>query len=292
MSNQPNFKQRIGIHRGNPIENDFPRNARTALAYVFADLDDKGFLIDKKRVLRELNRIGRLTSDGTENTTVKNPAFVNELANRLYRLSWYQVYAFCERVYTNFLIDDPLGFNDIQDVQQHFSHEVNNVLDEENIAFHFVNGQFHRRGKAQTQKAIERVGLVLSHPTLSVVRNYYNKARKFFDQRPTADFENCVKEALSSLEACVEILTSKHASKNFEKSIKQLMGNNDKQIPSPIGEGMIKLHAYRGSGQGVAHAAIQGNRVSPLDAELVLSLTASYITYLADLYLPKEDVPF
>jgi hypothetical protein len=291
MSNQSNFKQRIGIDQGQPIENDFPRSARTALAYLFADLANKGFLIDKKRVLLELNRIGRLTNDGSESTGNKNPAFANELANRLYRLNWYQVYSFCERVYINFLMEDPFGFS-IQDVQLYFSQEVNTILDEENIAFHFANGQFHRRGKAQTQKAIERVGSVLSNPTLSVVRNYYNKARKFFDQRPNADFENCVKEALCSLEACVEILTGKRASKDFEKSIKQLLGNNDKQIPSPIGEGMIKLHAYRGSGQGVAHAAMQGNRVSSLDAELVLSLTASYITYLSDLYLPKEDVPF
>ncbi len=292
MSNQSNFKQRIGVEQGKPIENEFPQSARTALAYLFADLDDKGFLIEKKRVLRELNRIGRLTSDGSASKKDKNPAFANQLANGLYRLNWHQVYSFCERVYTNFLMEDPFGFNSIQDVQQYFSQEINTILDEENISFRFVNGQFHRRGRAQTQKAIERVGSVLSNPTLSVVRNYYNKARKFFDQRPNADFENCVKEALCSLEACVEILTGKRASKDFEKSIKQLLGNNDKQIPSPIGEGMIKLHAYRGSGQGVAHAAIQGTRVSSLDAELVLSLTASYITYLADLYLPKEDVPF
>lgn len=292
MSNQAsNFKQRMGIDQGKPIENDFPKSARTALTYLLVDLDDKGYLIDKKRVLRELNRIGRLTSDGNDTTKDKNPVFVNELASHLYRLNWYQVYSFCERIYTNFLMDDPFGYS-IQDVQQYYSQEINTILDEENIAFHFVNAQFHRRGRAQTQKAIERVGSVLSNPTLSVVRNYYNKARKFFDQRPNADFENCVKEALCSLEACVEILTGKRASKDFEKSIKQLLGNNDKQIPSPIGEGMIKLHAYRGSGQGVAHAAIQGNRVSSLDTELVLSLTASYITYLVDLYLPKEDVPF
>ena len=56
---------------------------------------------------------------------------------------------------------------------------------------------------------------------------------------------------------------------------------------------MIKLHGYRGSGRGVAHAALEGNRVSEIDAELVLSLTAAYITYLVDLFPDSEDeIPF
>ncbi|HEY9756337.1 MAG TPA: hypothetical protein V6C97_14315 [Oculatellaceae cyanobacterium] len=165
-------------------------------------------------------------------------------------------------------------------------------MEEENLAFHFSDGQFHRRGRLQTQKAFERVGAVLAAHRLEKVKSHYNNARKFFDTRPTPDFENCVKEALCALEACIEILTAKNASKDFEKAIRQLQGNNPNQIPSPIGEGMIKLHSYRGSGQGVAHASLQGNRVAVVDAELVLSLVAAYITYLVDLFPVAEDVPF
>jgi hypothetical protein len=165
-------------------------------------------------------------------------------------------------------------------------------MEEENLVFHLSDGQFHRRGRAQTQKVFERVGAVLANPKLEKVKNHYNKARKFFDARPTPDLENCVKEALCALEACIEILTAKNASKEFEKTIRQLQGNRPNQIPSPIGEGMIKLHSYRGSGQGVAHASLQGNRVALVDTELVLSLVASYITYLVDLFPSVEDIPF
>jgi hypothetical protein len=132
----------------------------------------------------------------------------------------------------------------------------------------------------------------LAAPRLEKVKNHYNKARRFFDARPIPDLENCVKEALCALEACIEIVASKNASKEFEKAIRQLQGNNTNQIPSPIGEGMIKLHSYRGSGQGVAHASLQGNRVALVDAELVLSLVATYITYFVDLFPPTEDIPF
>jgi hypothetical protein len=136
------------------------------------------------------------------------------------------------------------------------------------------------------------MGAVLADTRLEQVKNHYIKARKFFDLRPTPDPENCIKEALCSLEASIEILTTKNASKEFEKVIKQLEGNNSNQIPYPIGDGLIKLHSYRGSGQGVAHAALLGNKVTILEAELVLNIVASYITYLADLFPFDDELTF
>ncbi|MEN6408111.1 MAG: hypothetical protein ABFD44_00195, partial [Anaerolineaceae bacterium] len=245
-------------------------------------------------VLRELNRIGRFTSEDIEEKNIGQ--FQDKVFFRIKKLRWDQVYSFCERLYSKLLkdvgYDYETYYQSIAEVQAYFTDEINLIMEEENLAFHFVDGQFHRRGRAQTQKAFERVGSVLVDPKLNEVRNHYNKAKKFFDARPTPDSENCVKEALCALEACIEILTLKNASKDFEKTIKQLQGNDLSQIPYPIGESMIKLHGYRGSGQGVAHASLQGNKVELVDAELVLSLVAAYITYLVDLFPPIENIPF
>ena len=133
---------------------------------------------------------------------------------------------------------------------------------------------------------------LLDQPRFKKAKYHYNKARHFFNQRPNSDTENCVKECLCALEACVEVVTGEIASKNFSKVVKRQTSNAPGKIPPPIAEGMIKLHAYRGSGQGVAHAASHGNRVTVSEAELVLNLTAAYITYLADLYPEEEEIPF
>jgi hypothetical protein len=288
------LSQRLGKNPGKAIDNDFPSTARTALVYLLADLHDKGYLVDSNVVIRELNRIGRIIKGDLDQTESKG--FLNQISARIHKLSWNQVYFFCERVYSKLLRDVGNEFDEwyksIAEVRSYFTNEVNLIMEEENLVFHFSDGQFHRRGSAQTQKVFERVGAVLANPKLEKVKNHYNKARKFFDLRPTPDLENCVKEALCALEACIEILTAKNASKEFEKAIRQLQGNRPDQIPSPIGDGMIKLHSYRGSGQGVAHASLQGNRVALVDAELVLSLVASYITYLVDLFPSAEDIPF
>ncbi len=277
-----------------PVDNDFPKRAIIALGYVMVDLQEKGYLVVEKDILLELNRIGRLTSAdiGSE-----GKGFINQVASRLQLLEWDQVYLFCDRTYDNLLspVGDPSWDEwsiSIDEVRQYFEKEVNQILDEENLLFYFENGKFHRKGQAQTQRAFEQVGRVLSDERLLQVKHHYNKARSFFNLRPKSDTANCVKEALCALEACIEILTGKPASKDFNKIIKNLMGNDPGQIPPPIAESMLKIHAYRGSGQGVSHAALQGNRVEQAEAELTLRLVASYVTYLVSLYPREDEIPF
>jgi hypothetical protein len=298
---QTSFSQRHGLQQSKSIDSDFPVPTRLALAHLLLTMYDKNYLLnDWNKILTEIYGTGRLAE--SEFNFDFDTSFSQRLQTILPKLQWHQVYQFCERVYQNLLesqeyFDEERGvqivITSIADVQKFFTDELNLILAEDNLAFHFVHGKFERRGRAQTQVNFQRVGTVLNYPILSNVRSHYSKARKFFDERPNADLENCIKESICALEACVEALTEKPASNDFTKVINQLKGNGPKQIPAPIAEARIKLHAYRGSGQGVAHAALQGNKVSEAEAELVLSLVATYITYLVDLLMKLEnEVPF
>ena len=144
-----------------PVVDGFPSRARIALAYVLEGMRDQGYLLGEKDVIRELNRIGRLTSAdiGTE----KNKTFLNRVAHRLQLLEWDQVLLFCERVYEKLLTSVEYGFEYIglEEVRQDFENEVNQILDEENIAFYFQEGKFQRKGRPQTWRSFEEVGKVL-----------------------------------------------------------------------------------------------------------------------------------
>lgn len=285
--------QRLSIPSGEPVINDFPSNSRTALAYVVSRMENLQY-IDQKTIIHELNRIGRFTADDNKMSEGKN--FITKVGLRLQKLRWFDVMNFCERVYEKYLNCVSDNFGDIvislDEVREYFASEINQILLEDNIAFIFENGLFIRRGKAQTQKLIQKASTVLSDPKLEFAKKHYNKALSYFNLRPESDAQNCVKEALCALEASIEILTDKKASQDFDKAINQLKGNNDRHIPAPITESIIKLHGYRGSGQGVAHAAITGNRVVQHDAELVLSLVGAYITYIYSIFPPIDDIPF
>jgi hypothetical protein len=124
-------------------------------------------------------------------------------------------------------------------------------------------------------------------------RNHYNKAVKFFNERPSPDVHNCVKEAICALEAFAEIIFGKKAAKSFDEVIRSREGNAEGKIPPSIGESIIRLRAFRGNAQGVAHAALEGSFVGVIEAELTLSLVASYITYLNDRFSQgEEEIPF
>jgi hypothetical protein len=312
------FNQRMGVNKEPQIDDDFPQTARVALAHLFLELVERDYINTSNEVgwlkkwypiVKEIQRTSRKPSIDIQPYDSPFDLVIALLAE----MKWHQLYSLCERVYGlliagGYLEENGLGTDNeiislpediwvettsLAEVQNFYSKELNIILAEENIAFQFINGQFQRRGHSQTQKSFQNVGLVLNNEKLKETRNHFNKAKKFFNQMPDPDVENCVKDALCALEAATETLTGKPASKDFEKAMKQLQGNGPKQIPPPIVEGMIKLHAYRGSGQGVSHAALEGNRVTLIDAELVLSLVASYITYLASLFIEQEDeIPF
>ena len=287
------ISKRFGISSDIPIKNDFPMKSRTALSYVFQDLSQR-YYIQQESIVLELNRIGRFTKNDLNGINEKG--FINQVGVRLAKIKWHEVFVFCERVYEKYLQSCGWESNEnyvsLEEARNYYSKEINQILQEDNISFYFKDGLFQREGHSQTMKSIERAGLVLSDPKLDKVKKHFNKAIRFFNNRPEADKENCIKEAICALEACVEILTGKKVSSDFGKVINQLKGNNDRQIPPPIAECIIKIHSYRGSGEGVAHAALQGNRVLMEDTELVLSLVASFITYLVSLFKPVEDIPF
>jgi len=288
------FRHRLGVKTtgGKLVYDDFPTNARIALDYMLHGMNQKGYLTGLDELELELKRIGRFTINDFER--VKGTATFFRPFDLLYELEWHQVFEFCERIYVRFLKEIELdnGWVWLDEVRRYFSEEVNLILDEENLAYHFENGVFVRRGRAQTQKATERVGTVLSDPKLDEVRKLFNKARSEFDRRPEPDTENCVKDAVCALEVCIEILTGRNAGKDFAVAIKQSSGNDPRQIPSPIGESMVKLHGYRGSGVNVSHGSLNGNKVTMLEAELVLSMVATFITYLVDLMPAEDEIPF
>ncbi len=294
MGNDNSINKRLNIPKDKLIYDDFPNNARIAVVYLFKDLIDKSYIWHGDSILLELNRTGRLTND--EFGTDDQWDFYKKLGYLLDKLNWVSVLIFLERSYERLLtsVSDFHGDDivTIKEVREYFSDEINLILIEENLGLEFIDGKFSRKYKFQTQKLINQASKVLEKPELEQVRKHYKKALDFFNQKPNPDSENCVKEAICALEACIEILFSVEASKEFDKALSKIQGNTSGKVPPPIVEGIKKLHSYRGSSQGVAHASMEGNKVSPSEAELVLSLVAAYITYLDDICIREADFPF
>lgn len=297
MPNTVPFNQRFGTGLPNrPVDKEVPESARIGLIGILSKLENDGCISSWGALDTEALHVSRKLRK--EFAKTDDEAMCIDL---VMEMGWERFYVFCEKVYR---ILQPSQFYDnqeheyvvtgtLQDAQVHYSAELNELLAEENLAYEFADGVFQRRGRPQTQKSLRRVSAVLADPKYGQVRNHYNKAVKFYDERPNPDIQNCIKEAACALEAFVEILFGKRAAKNFDDAIRSRQGNLEGQIPPAIVESIIKLRAFRGNARGVAHAAIEGGIVSEVEAELTLSLVASYITYLYDKFPSKEEeIPF
>lgn len=288
------FTQRIGVNQNAPIANGFPDTAKTGLWYIL-----KRFVTEEKVRHRDeknpwdLIILEMLRTIRTEAVPAEPDAFPNlpeeDCHDSLKAMSWTQVYIFCERFYAHILND--AGYLDrdgdwivripVSTARDEFTDEINNLLGEENLSFVFENGEFRRAGRPQTQKNISRMNAVLVEPRLERVLKHFQKAYAFFSAK-APDNENALKEAVTAVEAAIEIVSGNKVSKDFAKEVLKL---SEAGIPATIVQVLVKLHACRGSASGAAHANVTGGfKVGSLEAELMLSLSAAVITYVVDYY--------
>lgn len=296
MSELP-FNQRFGIEVNKVIHNDFPQTARVGLFNLLSILVE-GNCVSWRAIRNELLRTARI-----EYNDIDEYLYINDCKDMLYDMEWHKIFIFCERVYKTVLHE--VGHSEysnneeeyivdqtLSEVKENFSRELRNLLLEENISISFENGEFNRIGRVQTQKNINKVNSILIDPKLQRVKQHYQKAQKCFNENPFPDNENCIKESICALESCADILTGEDISKDFSSRLKKYGGSSEDKIPTPIIESIVKVYGYRGTGKGVAHGNIKGLRVTKIEAELVLSLTAVYITYLVDFFSSESEVPF
>lgn len=279
------FPQRLGFRDKKLVDSDFPKTARIALFNVLQELVRQRKIDTLYVLLYELRRTCRMHE---QQEVARNATPDMRLRTLLERADWMDVFSFCERIYEKLLSHDWVNrrghvIRSTVDVRADFEAEMNQILAEENIAFEFRTGEFVRPGRPHTQKVISEAHKVLRLPELEGANLHYTKAIRFFSRAIEPDFPNAVKEAVSSLEAAAKGLFPEFRKLDLDKLLRRLQGTDDASIPPTIVNSIRSVYAFRGSAALVAHGGASGGDVSAHVAELVISLCATFITYLAGL---------
>jgi hypothetical protein len=170
--------------------------------------------------------------------------------------------------------------------------ELQQLFDEEKLAFDFSDGSVQRRGRRHTTEKVTRAQVVMGDYRLVAARKHYDKALQFF-RHSKPDFENTVKEAVCAVEAAGKALFPTAKTKTLGDLIKWLGNNGDIELPKSISLTFHGLYGFRGSGEGIAHGGGDGGAVNAELAEYVLGVAASQIILLVDVAKANEpDVPF
>lgn len=290
------FTRRFGLQSEPVITEDFPLPSRMALFHVLRGLVLKEHVLGWQAVQAEMERLARIPPVDA----IDDEAREEHIRELLEKLPWQRVFEFCERVYSRLLQvpaewngQELVAFGSIDDIRQEYDGDVNQLMVEDNFAYEFTSGRFFRPGGRQLQVASSAAQRVLAKPELREARLHYQKAMRFFEGAPEADYPNAVKEAVAALEVSLKRLFPQFKGGDAMRVLRHLRGTGEDQVPPALAGAIENLYGFRGAGVGVAHGGANGGIASAGVAELVLTLTAGLITYLSNLADSMErSLPF
>lgn len=184
---------------------------------------------------------------------------------------WWQIYDICQVMWA--AIDSRGYSRNTQD----FSEQVNTLFREEQLGFEIREGKIEKVGSGFIDAKVKEVRYLLKEPEFKSADELFEKAIKALNERPNPDVENCIKDAVATVESVGKII---HKDKNARIDIIIKEAIQKGVIPRLLGDPIIKLYAYRGNEPAIAHGGIEPSKVTEDEAEFVLAITAAIIIYL------------
>jgi len=198
----------------------------------------------------------------------KEELYHNKLNELLAKCEWWQFYDICE-IILGFLIND--------NRRESFSKRINILFKEEHLGYELRNGKIEKISSVYIDTKIQETRYLLKETEFKSADELFEKAIKALNVRPKTDSENCIKDAVASVEAVGKIIR-KDKNARIDNIIKDAIQNEI--IPRLLGDPIIKLYAYRGNEPAVAHGGIEPSKVTADEAEFVLAMSAAIIIYL------------
>ncbi len=185
--------------------------------------------------------------------------------------TWWQFYDICEVVWHT------LSSSDFSSDQKAFSSQANALFQEEQLGFELREGRIEKVGSGFIDAQIKEARYLLKEPEFKSADELFKKAINAFNIRPNPDAENCIKDAVATVESVGKIIR-KDKKARIDNIIKVAIQKG--VIPQLLGDPIIKLYAYRGNEPAVAHGGIEPSKVTADEAEFVLAISAAIILYL------------
>ena len=153
---------------------------------------------------------------------------------------------------------------------------ISDILSKAGIAWIVSDGQVVRRLPIPLQAQIAQTVILLQDQKYKGPDEQFGKALNHLNRRPAPDNENCVKDAVGALEAMANILAGTTGSQ-----LNHLLQQEPfkSSIHGTIRQAIDKVYAYRGAAPGAGHGLVGAPAVTTSDAQWVLGVAASTITY-------------
>ena len=206
-----------------------------------------------------------------------NKIYKNENAEKLHKYVvqcegiWYRIYDFIEKY---------LRLTDSEKTQR-LTLEFNRILEEEVAPYRILNGLVVPIiGKSELNSISETIDLEYES-----VSKHMTKALELYSDRQKPDYENSVKESISSVEAMCSIITGTSGGTatlgNTLKKLKECGIN----IHPAMENAFKQLYGYTSDSGGIRHGSIEFVNVASEDAKYMLVSCSAFVNYLIEKWI-------
>jgi hypothetical protein len=263
------FSKRYGL-RPTPeglMYEDVPERARVGLYHIVEQFfKDEGYsAILYSTLYRNICVALRIPRD-------RNVHYEYQASRAIERLvmhcEWWQFYDICDVMWQT--LDSSYD-------REEFSTQINSLFREEQLGFEIREGKTEKVGAGFIDAKVKEARYLLKEPEFKSADELFEKSIKALNVRPKPDVENCIKDAVASVESVGKIIR-KDKNAKIDNIIKDAIQKG--VIPQLLGDPIIKLYAYRGNEPAIAHGGIEPSKVTVDEAEFVLAMSAAIIIYL------------
>jgi hypothetical protein len=200
-----------------------------------------------------------------QNNWSEVPNIRDEVVGLIQACDWYSVYDVAEVCY-EFLA----GRNREQEFQQ----RLNELLEELGIGWQMLNGQIVTRGDQEFERAVAQAGAQIEAAGLRNAKIEIEEARADLSRRPEPDITGTIQHCMAALE-CV----ARHVSNDERPTLGEIIQRHAAElgIPRPLDGAIERMWGHASE---VARHVREGRVPSREEAEFMLSVSASLVTYL------------
>ncbi len=195
----------------------------------------------------------------------------NEIYNIINTEDYSNILTFIEGVIKDFsIIDQDTG--NMLNLESRYTNIINDIFQKENVNYRIVDGIVTDLLNEETIKEIEET---LENP-YTVVTTHYSKALELLYK--TKDYDNSIKESISSVESICQILTC-----NDKATLGDALKLLKDKIHPAMKSAFEKLYGYTSDANGIRHSNGLGEGNSTFEeAKYMLISCSAFVNYLKE----------
>ena len=200
-----------------------------------------------------------------------------------YSLDWDKVYDLTEFLVHNHSTITRRYLSGIGITQEHrvtrseLINALNNLLERELSGYRFVSGFLTPISDKAEVDEIEAAVDQAKHRGLLGTHEHIRTALQLLGKKPTPDYRNAIKEAISAIESIVKQISGKE-SLGLEGALREL--SKHIEIHGALQSGFIKLYGYSSDEDGIRHPILDLPNVGFAEAKFMIVACSAFVNFL------------